>query len=413
MAPSDLSVAERSNNVNDNDNQSRPETEKQLTFMDSNLYRAAAEGRTTDDFKKPNHVHKLDQLLTPNRNTILHIHITASTNDETLFVEEILKLCPQLLLQANAKGEIPLHMGARYGHAHIVESLIKRVKANHNEDLERGIEAAKQMLRMTNKENDTSLHEAVRFRHLDVVRLLTNEDPDFLHYANEAGETPLYMAAERGYRDVVHEILENCSSPATGGPNGRTVLHAATIANDEAMTREVLYQNKLEKLDLTKQADENGWIPLHHAASLNYLEIVKLLLEKDKYTAYLANYEGMTALHIAASYGYCKIMKEILSRSPDCCDLVDKRGWNVLHFAVEGRDHIDAVDVILNDSSLSYLINEKDKNGNTPFHHVAISLNDSWALANHPRVDKMAFNKENRNALDIVSTNKDIQLFKL
>ena len=96
------------------------------------------------DIPKP-----LDHLLTPNRNTILHIHLTSlitrledseskdlgsevsksstafvremkgpeDSESPTAFVEEILRMCPSLLWQANVKGETPLHIAARYGHA--------------------------------------------------------------------------------------------------------------------------------------------------------------------------------------------------------------------------------------------------------------------------------------------------------
>ena len=203
--------------------------------LDSTLYRSAAKGKI-DDFKDNKDL-LLDQLLTPNKNTILHIHITSAKTDrktdaQTQFVEEILKLCPALLLQTNAKGETPLHLAARYGHRRIVELLIERAKAGH-EDLESGNQAAKEIIRATNKENDTALHEAVRFGHLQVVRILTKEDPDFSYSPYKSGETPLYIAAERGYRELVSEILNNCSSPATDGPNNRTILHAVTIAGDK------------------------------------------------------------------------------------------------------------------------------------------------------------------------------------
>ena len=56
----------------------------------------------------------------------------------TAFVEEILRMCPSLLWQANVKGETPLHVAARYGHAAIVEVLIERAKSPQQE-LEGGV----------------------------------------------------------------------------------------------------------------------------------------------------------------------------------------------------------------------------------------------------------------------------------
>ncbi|PON81119.1 Ankyrin repeat-containing domain containing protein [Trema orientale] len=67
---------------------------------------------------------RLDQLLTLDNNTILHVHIRASTTDK-VFVSKILNVCPPLSLQTNAKGETPLHVAARYGQA-----LIKHAKSS-------------------------------------------------------------------------------------------------------------------------------------------------------------------------------------------------------------------------------------------------------------------------------------------
>ena len=95
-------------------------------------------------------------------------------------------------------------------------------------------------------------------------------------------------------------------------------------------------------------------------------------------------------------------MEKIWSSCPDCYELVDKRGWNALHFAVNSSCCPKAaVQVILNDSSLSNLFNEKDADGRTPLHHHSKSSQYVKSLMLHNRVDKMAFNRENLNAYDI------------
>jgi len=147
-------------------------------------------------------------------------------------------MCPPLLFQANKKGEIPLHLAATYGHSNVVKVLIDCAKALPT-DPESGVTEAKKMLRMTNEEQDTALHEAARNIRVHVVEILTKEDPEFSYSANVLGETPLYIAAsimrwvseERG--TVIDEILTNCISVDYGGPNGRTALHAASKMGDD------------------------------------------------------------------------------------------------------------------------------------------------------------------------------------
>ena len=96
-------------------------------LMDS-LYSAAADGNI-DKFQE--HAGVLDQILTPNGNTILHIHITARRQPRLRisqnmdFVRKILEMCPELLWKANKKGETLLHMAARHGHDDVAKYLLE------------------------------------------------------------------------------------------------------------------------------------------------------------------------------------------------------------------------------------------------------------------------------------------------
>ena len=101
-------------------------------YIDPVLFKAAEAG-DIDPFE--NYQTSLDQLLTPDENTILHVYLGNQRRESfrpsrsTDFVDKILEKCPPLLLQANKKGEIPLHLAARYGHSNVVELLIDRAKA--------------------------------------------------------------------------------------------------------------------------------------------------------------------------------------------------------------------------------------------------------------------------------------------
>ncbi|KAM6542223.1 hypothetical protein CsatB_006670 [Cannabis sativa] len=389
--------------------------------INSKVFQAAANGEI-EVFKNiillNNNQFSLDQLLTPEKNTIAHVNIIASKNGTPSFLEGVLELCPPLLARTNVRGETPLLMAARYGHDLIVEFLINRSKLLEQSDLEKATlgvdkEFGKYMMRRRNKELDTALHEAVRFNHLKVVRILTKQDPHFTYLGNEADETPLYMAVEAEYLDLVDEILNNCSSLATnGGPFGRNVLHAAVITRNAGVTRVLL--EKEELINLTKEADKDGKIPLHYAASSfccnnNNLEIVRMLLEKDERSAYIKDRTGSTALHIAALNhrgGSFEIIKEILSRFPDSYESVDNDDNNFLHLVVM-KQSLSTLKLILQHFPFtSYLLNRKDYRGNTPLLHMVATSErpmDSeilQALLSHPRVNNMSFNKQSNNIFD-------------
>lgn len=93
---------------------------------------------------------------------------------------------------------------------------------------------------------------------------------------------------------------------------------------------------------LTKIPDQQGWIPLHYAVLSGQKSLVKLLLEFDKCTAYIADKkENKTALHFAASQGHIDVIEELLSSCPDCCELIDNGGQNALD-VITLADNLDA-----------------------------------------------------------------------
>ncbi|ESR33742.1 hypothetical protein CICLE_v10004698mg [Citrus x clementina] len=317
----------------------------------------------------------IESLLTAKtKNTILHISIISQEreNVSTKFVAEILEKCPSLLLQVNAKGNTPLNVAAKFGHSDIVRVLVERAKLpqHENEELESGVGAARQMIRMTNNEKNTALHEAVCHQNVDVVEILTKEDPDYPYSANNYGKTPLYMAAESRCSNMVLALLENSTSVSHEGPNGKTALHAAAM---EFPFANAAFQKLLEeKKNLIKETDQYGWTPIHYAAYHGNYWTIKLLLETDQSASNIADKDRkMTALHLAAGQGHAKIVKEILSVNPECYELVDNRGWNFLHYAMVSF-HVGQLRNLLENNPLARsLIDEGDAKGNTPLHVLA------------------------------------------
>ncbi|KAH9650368.1 ANK REP REGION domain-containing protein [Citrus sinensis] len=351
--------------------------------MDPNFLKAAAAGNSEPFKEMAREV--IESLLTAKtKNTILHINIISQEreNVSTKFVEEILEKCPSLLLQVNAKGDTPLHVAAKFGHSDIVRVLVERAKLpqHENEELESRVGAARQMIRMTNKEKNTALHESVCHKNVGVVEILTKEDPDYPYSANNYGKTPLYMAAESWSPNMVLALLENSTSVSHEGPNGKTALHAAAkeFRFVDAALRKLLEKKK----NLIKETDQYGWTPIHYAAYHRNYRTINLLLETDQYASNIADKDRkMTALHLAASRGNAIKVKEILSVNPECYELVDNRGWNFLHYAMVSFHVGQLRNLLENDPLARSLINEEDAMGNTPLHVLAaVHPNEFYAV---------------------------------
>ncbi|XP_017614007.1 ankyrin repeat-containing protein At5g02620-like [Gossypium arboreum] len=276
------------------------EPEGNIIHMDAWLYKAAAEGNI--EVFNNNQGLQLESLKTPNHCNVLHVNLATQENAAFLFniflpiikfvpllygcffppmrdlitnirgekrsdfIEQILSRCPSLLLQTNAKGQTPLYVAARYGHSAIVKLLIKSCAKARDGYLEKlgmdQVNDVREMLRITDQESNTALHEAARCGNVEVVKaLLEFEDPDFPYSANIKQETPLYIAARRGDRGMLRMLLDKSKSTAHGGPHGRTVLHAAAMARDAEAVKIILEK----KGNLTKERDEDGHTPLHYA----------------------------------------------------------------------------------------------------------------------------------------------------
>ncbi|XP_052485009.1 ankyrin repeat-containing protein ITN1 isoform X1 [Gossypium raimondii] len=252
------------------------------------------------------------------------------------FIQKILSKCQSLLLQTNAKGQTPLHVAARYGHSAFVKLLIKSCAKARDGDLEKlgmdQVNAVREMLRITDQESNTALHEAAGCGNAEVVKaLLEFEDPDFPYSANKKQETPLYIAARRrGSGRLLTLLLDKFKSTGHGGPHGRTALHAAAMAGDAEAIRVILKT----KGNLTKERDEDGYNPLHYAAHLgSRFSVVEEVLKWDVSAAYIGDKKrGMTPLLLAARQGHFETVSKILSLCPDCCEKVDNKGLSLLHY---------------------------------------------------------------------------------
>ncbi|XP_022876235.1 protein ACCELERATED CELL DEATH 6-like isoform X2 [Olea europaea var. sylvestris] len=376
--------------------------------MDPSLYNAVQQGNLNAITEKKELV--CTTQLTPNKNTLLHV--AAQFNDSQKFALEILMINESLLCEANSDGETALHVAARSGRQNVGIAMMEFAKRLDGE-LEAGGEALKKLLTWKNRNGDTALHEAIRNDQPNMVLLLIQNDPELANIANNALETPLFLAVDVNPDDenrkmCVNHILENCSSPAYTGPNRNTVLHAAALYDWKRISEKLLKKHPT----IITEVNDFGWSALHFAAQRGSNEVAEELLKADKSIAYIVAEKdyNRTALHIATCYGKVKIMEEILAYCPDCWEMVVGNGQNILHLSVAFEQQ-ESFKFIMKKSWVGYLINQKDEEGNTPLHEYAAAPNYFYGydLVNHPQVKKNAVNKEYKTPLDVNAVQKELK----
>ncbi|XP_019183736.1 PREDICTED: ankyrin repeat-containing protein ITN1-like [Ipomoea nil] len=320
------------------------ETAMRMDGMRLALYNAALEGKPQDYYKvlqQTTTAMKDDGIqVMPNGNTVLHV---AALHGRQHLVEKVLEgkdhtTSSSLLFAQNKKNQTALHCAAENGYVDIVSMLIQK-----SNDVESGTgAAARRMIQMTDNVTDTALHKAVRMGHLDVVKLLAEKDTEFKYPVNNAGETPIYIAA----KSQLPDCLENWRN-----------------------------SSKYREISLCEMTDDSGWTALHYGIKKLNSRTVRMILAQNKSAAYISVGKGdewTTAFHLAAMHGDVTRMEYISNSCPDSWMMVNSKCQNVLHKTV--LEHkLNVVKYVLKHPQANSLIEGKDEDGNTPFDLLSVS----------------------------------------
>ena len=187
------------------------------------LFEAAIAGDEDAIAKLEMEADKLDR----HERTILH---TESMNGNTEHVRFILRKFANknLLVKLGDQRENALAWAAYFGHTEVVGLLIEAARDLPPDP----ITSVQAYLRHADQDSETALHAAIKGGSVDAVKLLVEADPTDTHIQNKLGETPMYMAVENGYNEIVELISKTCKSCFLHGPDGSTALHAA-VKNDD------------------------------------------------------------------------------------------------------------------------------------------------------------------------------------
>ncbi|KAI3955349.1 hypothetical protein MKW98_018450 [Papaver atlanticum] len=315
-----------------------------------------------------------------------------------------------MLMQQNINGNTPLHIAARSGSTEIVSQfidhagnsqVIEKDEDYDDIDVEKGIlpaekkamckSSVEQLVRIANKSKNTALHEALLSRtDSRISQMLRSADPGFEYFANDSGETPLYLAVKFGTPDLVDYMLKICPSQSYGALGGRTALHALALRDSDSFKE--AYSSLVYLLrHIVKEVDKNGRTALHSAVQFDNNEFLDAVMQVNPSVCYVSDKDGMTALHHAAAaangdYGSINAIKKMIQHCLDCWEVLDNKGRNFLHVAAQNNNS-DVLEYVLNEISsdlvVETIIRMKDKNGKEP---CQMHPNFSYILSRNTRV---------------------------
>ncbi|XP_074357045.1 uncharacterized protein LOC141696820 isoform X2 [Apium graveolens] len=275
-----------------------------------------------------------------------------------------------------------LHLATCYEHTEVVEILIAEARRLPETSFQA-------FLRHGDEDMNTALHFAVMQGNLAIVKLLVKADPADTQRQNKNGKTPIYIAVEEGFADIVKVICATCTEPLNlHGPVGEETALQAAVKNQkydievvkvliDAARRHVLFQ------DFLRHGDKDMNTALHLAVMRRNLEIVKLLVGADPTDKHAQNSQGKTPIYIAAEGGNRDIVKVICNLSTASLNFDGPGDSTALHAALKNRNHvIEVVEVLFNAarrsasdndnvSSFQAFLRRVDENLNTAL-HVAV-----------------------------------------
>ncbi|CAJ2653651.1 unnamed protein product [Trifolium pratense] len=382
----------------------------------------------------------LTEIKTPMNNTVLHI-ASLYGNDE--IVTLIIEHAPKLLFKFNKNNDSVLHVAARGGHISTVKILLAsyanfkktdRAKAwldytGYEEELEdydamSNMEDILYFVTRKNFQGNTMLHEAMlcgnkknidRDNNIFKICEIYNSNDRFgrslskccyeyaLDIVNLEKKSVLYIAVEKGDMDAVKLILEKSPKNDTKPEGLSPVVAAIMMAKKEMLS--MILENKRTWIH---SSDKDERLPLHYAASIGYVEGVDLLLHKCKCCTIQRDKYGYFPIHLASYGGYLEVVKKFLEYCPDPTEMLDNfYGQNILHVASNYGKHKVVKYILKSSQTHEYhkMINQQDKNGDTPLHLAARSCHPTvvYYLVNHKRVSLDLVNKNKETALDIVN----------
>ncbi|GAB4837360.1 hypothetical protein Ancab_039590 [Ancistrocladus abbreviatus] len=283
------------------------------------------------------------------------LHIAASAGH----VQNILQILHRnvdLIVGEDSKGDLPLHEAARAGQLEAVITLTLFMQRYMKPQLSIG---------MANKEGNNALHLAIQNGHEKVAWYLTRSLPETSQSLNMERISPLYLAIEARFQDLVRYILSKISF---GNYLDRTlpkksIVHAAIQAQDSVILKIVLKKLCL----LVNSFDEEGQTPLSYVAYIGYLDGVIFILDNYPERAFRCDKDGSYPIHKAAGKDHVEIVKQFLLHFLETIDLPNVHDQNILHVAaMSGSTKV--VSYLLKTQGIKKLMDTTDRDGKTAMH---------------------------------------------
>lgn len=193
--------------------------------------------------------------------------------------------------------------------------------------------------------NQTPMHVATRISSLPIISMLLNSRPStdsMFTNAGERGFTPLHIAVEKGFKDIVALFLARGVPVNLKTSNGLEALHIAAQKGDLGIVQLLLKHGAQVDTVGEKIIDIRMYLDFEPESSIMY-EVIPKGCYHD---ILILNWrEVYTPLYIASYYGYAEVVRTLLEKGSNP-NAVFKLGSTPLHAAAQ-KGHEEIVQLLL------------------------------------------------------------------
>ena len=144
--------------------------------------------------------------------------------------------------------------------------------------------------------------------------------------------SPLHIAARYGHVDTVKMLINELECPPhSKGYKGQNVLHSACISGNVTLVEVLINDFNFKPMSV----DDDGNTALHFAAIYNKEEVLKKLVVEQKCPVECVNYHGQTSLHLAMGCGHTNLCITLLSEFNADFNVYDENNDTPLNIAIK------------------------------------------------------------------------------
>ena len=257
----------------------------------------------------------------------------------------------------------------------------------------------------------TPMLEAVRYGHADIVEKLVRKEELNINvtWRGKYNRTALMMAAQYGNKAMIGSLLKRSDIDINRRDLvGDTALSlAATTTNTEVIN--LLLERQEIEIDVV---NDDGYSPIMVATRCGSMAVVNKLLQGGADSS-IKDPQGSDIIKIAVDYGHLTILKSLVDQHIDFRGL-DEYGRSLLHSAsclsIE-RDRSEFVQFLVN---IGIDVNSQSFSGDTPLHDASrMGHLDAVQALLDLGAKRSIKNKYGRSPLSVAKLNGQLQAAKM